>query len=77
MCDLTVDVAEVCRAHGFADAVLDSSIVAASRLQADGLCTVAGRTIRIPAEAHRVMRVVAACFDARLPVAASRHARAV
>jgi oxygen-independent coproporphyrinogen-3 oxidase len=77
MCDLAVDVAEVCRAHGFADAVLDSSIVAASRLQADGLCTVAGRTIRIPAEAHRVMRVVAACFDARLPVAASRHARAV
>ncbi|MDI1328094.1 MAG: oxygen-independent coproporphyrinogen III oxidase [Brevundimonas sp.] len=77
MCDLAVDVGEVCRAHGFADAVLDSSIVAASRLQADGLCVVAGRTIRIPPEAHRVMRVVAACFDARLPVAASRHARAV
>ncbi len=77
MCDLTVDVAEVCRAHGFADAVLDSAIVAASRLQADGLCTVDGRSIRIPGEAHRVMRVVAACFDARLPVAASRHARAV
>jgi oxygen-independent coproporphyrinogen-3 oxidase len=77
MCDLTVDVAAVCRAHGFADATLDGSIVAASRLQADGLCVVAGRTIRIPPEAHRVMRVVAACFDARLPVAKSRHARAV
>ena len=77
MCDLTVDVAEVCRAHGFADVTLDSAIVAASRLQTDGLCEVSGRTIRIPAEAHRVMRVVAACFDARLPVATSRHARAV
>ncbi|WP_309629287.1 oxygen-independent coproporphyrinogen III oxidase [Brevundimonas sp.] len=77
MCDLIVDVAEVCRAHGFTDAALDGSIVAAGRLQADGLCTVAGRTIRIPDEAHRVMRVVAACFDARLPLAASRHARAV
>ncbi|MBI2260757.1 MAG: oxygen-independent coproporphyrinogen III oxidase [Caulobacterales bacterium] len=77
MCDLAVDVGEVCRAHGFADATLDGSIVAAGRLQADGLCVVAGRTIRIPAEAHRVMRVVAACFDARLPIAKSRHARAV
>ncbi|HYD27062.1 oxygen-independent coproporphyrinogen III oxidase [Brevundimonas sp.] len=77
MCDLTVDVAAVCRAHGFADATLDSSIVAAGRLQRDGLCVVSGRVIRIPAEAHRVMRVVAACFDARLPLAASRHARAV
>ena len=77
MCDLTVDVAEVCRAHGFADASLDGAIVAAGRLQADGLCVVAGRTLRIPAEAHRVMRVVAACFDARLPAAPARHARAV
>ena len=77
MCDLTVDVAEVCRSHGFADAALDGSIVAAGRLEADGLCTVTGRSIRIPAEAHRVMRVVAACFDARLPAAPARHARAV
>ena len=77
MCDLAVDVAAVCRAHGFADATLDSSIVAASRLERDGLCVVSGRTIRIPADAHRVMRVVAACFDARLPVAKSRHAPAV
>ena len=77
MCDLSVDVAEVCREHGFADAALDGAIVAAGRLQADGLCEVAGRTIRIPPAAHRVMRVVAACFDARLPAAASRHARAV
>ncbi|MDY6925096.1 MAG: oxygen-independent coproporphyrinogen III oxidase [Pseudomonadota bacterium] len=77
MCDLAVDVAGVCRAHGFADAALDRSIVAAGGLQADGLCTVTGRTIRIPADAHRVMRVVAACFDARLPAAANRHARAV
>ena len=77
MCDLTVDVADVCRAHGFPDATLDASIVAAGRLEADGLCRVEGRRVTIPAEAHRVMRVVAACFDARLPVAASRHARAV
>lgn len=77
MCDLTVDVAAICRAHGFADATLDSAIVAAGRLEADGLCRVEARRVTIPAGAHRVMRVVAACFDARLPAAASRHARAV
>lgn len=77
MCDLTVDVGEVCRAFGFGTAVLDEAIAAAAGLQADGLCRVMERRVTIPAEAHRVMRVVAACFDARLPVAASRHARAV
>ncbi len=77
MCDLTVDVAEICRVHGYAEAALDDSVIGASRLQPEGLCVVEGRIIRIPPEAHRLMRVVAACFDARLPAAASRHARAV
>ena len=77
MCDLTVDVGEVCRAHGFDPATLDDAVAATAALQADGLCRVEERCVTIPAEAHRVMRVVAACFDARLPVAGSRHARAV
>lgn len=77
MCDLTVEVGEVCRIHGFDAATLDDAVAGAVALQADGLCRVEDRRVTIPAEAHRVMRVVAACFDARLPVAASRHARAV
>lgn len=77
MCDLAVDVGAVCRSQGFAAGTLDEAVAAAAALQADGLCRVEGRRVTIPAEAHRVMRVVAACFDARLPAAASRHARAV
>lgn len=77
MCDLFVDVDAVCGDHGFDPSVLDGAVAAAGGLQADGLCEVHGRRIRIPADASRVMRVVAACFDARLPTAAARHARAV
>ena len=77
MCDLDVNVGALCEAHGFDPTTLDASVAAAAALQADGLCEVAGRRIRIPADASRVMRVVAACFDARLPVSPTRHARAV
>ncbi|MGZ9099372.1 MAG: oxygen-independent coproporphyrinogen III oxidase [Brevundimonas sp.] len=77
MCDLAVDVDALCRDHGFDPSTLDGPVRAAAALQADGLCEVEGRRIRIPTNAARVMRVVAACFDARLPTSAARHARAV
>lgn len=77
MCDLEVDVARVCDAHGFAPSSLDGSIRACAALQDDGLCEVEGHRIRIPAEASRLMRVVAAAFDAFLPETAKRHARAI
>ena len=77
MCDLTVDVGALCTAHGFDAGALDEALAGATALQADGLCVVDGRRVTVPPEAHRVMRVAAACFDARLPVARTRHARAV
>lgn len=77
MCDLEVDVAAVCRAHGFDADALDTGVAAAAALEPDGLCAVEGRRLVIPESARRLMRVVAACFDARLPVAQTRHARAV
>lgn len=77
MCDLTVDVGAVCAARGFDAGALDEAVAGAAALQADGLCRVEGRRVTVPPGAHRVMRVVAACFDARLPVARTRHARAV
>lgn len=77
MCDLSVDVGEACRARGFDQTALDDAVAAASMLQGDGLCRVEGRTVTIPAEACRLMRVVAACFDTGLLPAQRRHARAV
>jgi oxygen-independent coproporphyrinogen-3 oxidase len=77
MCDLAVDVGALCGEHRFDPSALDDAVAAAAALQSDGLCEVEGREVRIPSNAARVMRVVAACFDARLPVSAARHARAV
>lgn len=77
MCDLTVDVGAECRSRGFEPAALDEAIDAASALQIDGLCRVEGRSVTIPGDAFRLMRVVAACFDAGLALAERRHARAV
>jgi oxygen-independent coproporphyrinogen-3 oxidase len=77
MCDLAVDVEAVCRARGFDPVTLDASLDAARALTPDGLCLVEDRRLTVPAQAHRLMRAVAACFDTRLPVARTRHARAV
>jgi oxygen-independent coproporphyrinogen-3 oxidase len=77
MCELTVDVGAECHDRGFDMATLDAAIAAAKTLEVDGLCRVEGRTVTIPEEAFRLMRVVAACFDAGLVPAERRHALAV
>ena len=77
MCDLTVDVGDVCLSQGFAPDALDTAVAAAAGLEADGLCRVEDRRVTIRAGAYRLMRVVAACFDEHLPAVARRHARAV
>lgn len=77
MCDLDVDVAAQCRAHGASPDALDDSLELACALQPDGLCEVTGRRIVVPEAARRLLRAVAACFDERLPAAQARHAKAV
>ncbi|HYF22170.1 MAG TPA: oxygen-independent coproporphyrinogen III oxidase [Caulobacteraceae bacterium] len=77
MCDLSVDLGAVCAARGFDPSTLDEALAGAQALQADGLCAVFGRRIVVRPEARRLVRAVAALFDARLPVAQARHARAV
>jgi oxygen-independent coproporphyrinogen-3 oxidase len=77
MCDLEADVGAICAAHGFAECALDGALAQVSALQADGLCRLDGRRVVIPGEANRMMRVVAACFDAHLTEVGTRHAKAV
>lgn len=77
MCDMTVDTAAVCRANGFPEDALDDAVHAIAALEDAGLAEVIGRTVRVPAEARRLMRAVAACFDTNLPAAPQRHAKAV
>lgn len=77
MCDLAVDVAAVCQAHGFPPDALDAGLAEAAALEGDGLAVVRGRSIRVPEAARRLVRVAAACFDVRLPRGPARHSRAV
>ncbi|MDO1559524.1 oxygen-independent coproporphyrinogen III oxidase [Brevundimonas sp. 2R-24] len=77
MCDLHVDVGALCLAHGWPVETLDGSFDDLARLHVLGLCEVVDRTLRIPEAARRLMRTVAACFDARLQAAEKRHATAV
>jgi oxygen-independent coproporphyrinogen-3 oxidase len=77
MCDLSVDVAAVCRAHGAPEDALDGELHDCEMLAAEGLCAVVGRRVTTRAPARRLVRAVAACFDANLPRTQLRHARAV
>lgn len=77
MCELAVDVAAVCLAHGYPADHLDACIADARALEPDGLCRVAGRSLAVPQEARRLVRVAAACFDERLPQGQARHSKAV
>jgi oxygen-independent coproporphyrinogen-3 oxidase len=78
MCDLGADVGAICQAAGFERSHLDAGLEQAEALQGDGLCRVEGRRLEVPAPARRLVRAVAACFDARLPAAVQgRHSKAV
>lgn len=77
MCDMTVDVEAACRGQGMSSDLLAGSFERIDALALAGLCCREGAVISIPEPARRLMRVVAAAFDARLPQAAERHAKAV
>lgn len=77
MCDMRVDVAAVCTARGFAPDHLADSLASLTAVEVAGFCARDGAVVTIPEAARRLMRVVAAAFDERLPVAVNRHAKAV
>lgn len=64
MCDLQVDVGAICQSHGLDGRALDAELANVVALSLLGLCEVQDRVLRVPEPARRLMRVVAACFDA-------------
>jgi len=77
MCDMAVDVEAVCQGQGKSIDLLTDSFETIDALALAGLCHRDGAVISIPETARRLMRVVAAAFDARLPKTTERHAKAV
>lgn len=77
MCDFTIDLAALCRAHGFAPDALDDALERLEVLARDGMVVIDGRHLTVPSMARRFVRHAAACFDAASPVSPARYSRAV
>lgn len=77
MCDLRVDVKDVCEGYNYPPDALLPAFDALKPMQADGVCAINGWTITIPEHARILMRTVAATFDKYLTPDAQRHSRAV
>lgn len=77
MCDLQLDVEALCRRHQAPVGALDDALEMLAPLAADGLVTLAGRYVRVSTVGRRLLRNVAACFDAYHRHSQQRHSWAV
>jgi oxygen-independent coproporphyrinogen-3 oxidase len=77
MCDLAVDLGEVCGRHGIAPDHFASELVVVDRLAGEGLARRDGVRVSVPEEARPLVRVLCAAFDARLMAGAGRHSRVI
>ena len=76
MCDLHVDLAEHCAAHGSTADRFAAELSALDALANDGLVERAGYTIDIPERARPFVRTVCAAFDAYITNNNQRFSRA-
>jgi oxygen-independent coproporphyrinogen-3 oxidase len=80
MCDLAVDLEEICRLHGRAPTHFDDALAALEPMVEDGLIQTDGRRLVVPEGARPWVRIPCSVFDQYFaPEAESgqRHARAV
>ena len=77
MCDLRVDLAEVCAVYSESPAVFAPELARLTEFVDDGIVDISGKVIRVRSDARPLLRCVAAVFDAYLDPAGQRHARAV
>jgi oxygen-independent coproporphyrinogen-3 oxidase len=77
MCDLTVDVADVCAAHGRQTDALGPELQRLDQLAAHDLVVRQDTRITVPEPARPFVRSVCAVFDQYLRSGETRHARAV
>jgi oxygen-independent coproporphyrinogen-3 oxidase len=74
MCFLDVDVADICRRHGYPDDHLDDCFAGLKTLVEGGYAGIEGRKIRVNPLFRQAARLVAASFDAYLAPGSGRHA---
>lgn len=76
MCDLRVDLAEICATHGIAIGHFATEFARLDEFAAEGLVERAGAHVRLPEHARPFVRVICAAFDQYLPSSETRYSRA-
>jgi len=76
MCDLSVDLGAICRAHGTDPSHFASELIAMDTLAADGIVVRNGDTLTVPEHARVCVRAVCAVFDAYLSAGEACFSRA-
>jgi oxygen-independent coproporphyrinogen-3 oxidase len=77
MCNLTVDLPAVCRAHDRTVDDLAASLSGLAPFLAEGLAKYDGARLTVTEAGRPVLRSVCAAFDGYLDPAAGRHARGI
>jgi oxygen-independent coproporphyrinogen III oxidase len=76
MCDLKVDLADVCRIHGASPERFAAELAALDELARDGLVVRNGSEIAVPPQARAFVRAVCAVFDTYMVASEARYSRA-
>jgi len=76
MCDLSVDVAEECAAHGAAPDHFTAELGKLDELVSDGVVAVSGTRITVPEQSRSFVRSVCAVFDAYMTSGEARYSKA-
>ncbi len=81
MCDLKVDLGQICRSFGQAATVFAAEVAALDEMRRDGLVQIeegeAGPIVQVTAQGRPFVRAACAAFDAYLDPSEARHARAI
>ena len=77
MCDLQVDLGEVCKGFGRDSCVFAEEVAGLSALEADGLVELGDNTIRVTEQGRPFVRVVCAGFDSHVRIGEERAVLAV
>lgn len=75
MCDLRVDLAQVCARHGRAPSTLEREIDSLQTFAEDGLLRIDGPRVTITEQGRPIVRTICSAFDAYLNPHAVHHSR--
>ena len=77
MCDLKVDLDDLCGRHGVSKATFVPEMEKLIPLSEDGIVQLSGNTVSVTETGRPFVRLVASAFDAYLSSGKARHSRAV